>query len=332
MSANKRLLLAVCALIGVVVLGTLGYELIEGASLGDAAFMTLITVSTVGFGEAWPLSAAGRVWTALLIAGGILVVAVAFTSLQAMIIRGELRTVLGRRKLEDRIAKLEGHYIVCGYGRMGRLISAGLHERGKKVVVIDKSPDRTVEVGEAGMDYVLGDATDELTLKAAGVDKAAGVVTVLHGDAQNVYTTLTATDVRPDITVIARAEQTASEHKLKRAGAACVISPQTIGASRVVNLLVRPSVAHVVDVVAGGGEWEVEEFPIPRGSAFVGRSLRDINLRQRSNALVFAISGVEGTTSFNPDPATVLAAGDVLIVIGPAGIAEVLSELDTGTS
>lgn len=332
MPANKRLLLAVLALVGVVIVGTLGYELIEGVSLGDAAFMTLITVSTVGFGEAWPLSAAGRVWTALLIAGGILVVAVAFASLQAMIIRGELRTVLGRRKLEDRIAKLEGHYIVCGYGRMGRLISLGLHERGKQVVVVDNSPDRTVEVGEAGMDYVLGDATDELTLKAAGIEKAAGIVTVLHGDAQNVYTTLTATDVRPDITVIARAEQTTSEHKLKRAGATRVISPQTIGASRIVNLLVRPSVAHVVDVVAGGGEWEIEEFSIPRGSAFVGRSLRDINLRQRSNALVFAISGVAEATRFNPDPATVLAAGDVLIVIGPAGIAEALSELDTGTS
>lgn len=331
MKAQTRLLASLVALIAVVAGGALGYRLIEDrVGIGDAVYMTLITVSTVGFREVFELSAGGRAWTSLLIMLGILIVAVAFASVQAMIVGGELRTVLGRRKLEDRISRLSGHYIVCGYGRMGRLIAQGLKERGKTVVVTERDPQRTVVAGEDGVDYVLGDAADEAVLTNAGIERALGVISVLDTDAQNVYVTLTATGVRPGILMIARAEQPASEAKLTRAGATRVICPHTIGATRIVNLLVRPMVARDVDVFASGTDWEVEEYPLAEDSSFVGRSLREINLRQHCEAWVFAIRGASDDMDFNPDPAAQLQVGDVLIIIGPVGVAEAVARLGAG--
>lgn len=328
MRVRDKLLLAGMALVGILVVGTIGYHLIEDVGFADAAYMTIITVSTVGLQEVWDLSPAGRLWTSVLILVGILIVTLVFALLQAMIVSGEMRTLLGRRRLEDSIAKLSGHFIVCGYGRMGRLICAGLRERGKEVIVVDVSSDRTALAGEAGMNYVLGDAADEETLKAAGLERAAGVVSVLPSDAQNVYVALTASGVTTDVPVTARAEDPGSEKKLLRAGVRHVISPQAIGATRIVNLLIRPTVARIVDVVAGGGEWEVEEFPLRPASKLVGRTLQELNLRQTCDALVFAISRADGALDFNPNPVTKLQAEDVLIIVGPAGIAESLAALD----
>lgn len=326
MTGRQRLFASILALLCVLIVGTLGYWLLgDDVTIGAAAFMTLITVSTVGLGEVWQLDGGDRIWTAILIVLGILVVAVAFASLQAMIVGGELRSVLGRRKLDDHISKLSGHFVVCGYGRMGRQVAQGLVKKAKTVVVIDCDPDRTVIADEDGTDYVLGDAADEEVLLHAGLERAAGVIAVLGSDAHNVYVTLTATGIRPDIPVIARAEDPASESKLVRAGASRVISPHTIGANRIVNLLVRPNVAHIVDAVASGSDWEVEEFTLGAGSGFVGKSLREMNLRQRCNALVFAIRRQAGDVKFNPDPNTILQEGDVLVVIGPVGVADTLA-------
>lgn len=329
MHARIRLFIALFALLGVLLGGAAGYVLIEHVGIGEAAYMTLITVSTVGFGEEWHFSNAGRVWTSLVILVGVFIVTVVFASVQAMIVGGEIRTVLGRRKLDSRLGKLRDHYIVCGFGRMGRMISDGLRRRGKSVVVVDIDSERTIMVGEAGFDYVLGDASDEATLESAGIARAAGVVSVLPTDPQNVYVSLTAAGMCSGIAIMARAEYPASEQKLKRAGASHVICPQTIGATRMVNLLVRPTLTHVVDVVAGGTDWELEEFPILEGSAFAGRSLRELNLRQRSDALVFAMRRADGSLKLNPDPGTLLEVGDVLIVIGPSGITEALARLNS---
>jgi len=186
-------LLALLALLAVFLLGTGGYYFLEDdVGLGAAAYMTIITLSTVGFGEQWNLSPASKAWTGLIIVIGILVVTLAFASLQAMIVGGEFRTVLGRRKLKDRIQKLSGHYIICGYGRMGKLICRDLIAIRKKIVVVECDERRTPEVEEAGLDYVLGNAFEEVILCEAGIERAAGLVTVLRSDADNVFVTLTA--------------------------------------------------------------------------------------------------------------------------------------------
>ncbi|MCZ6816064.1 MAG: potassium channel protein [Planctomycetota bacterium] len=332
MDAHIRLMIAILALTGILTVGAIGFVLIEKVDIGEAAYMTLITVSTVGFGEQWDLSSAGKLWTSLIIMVGVLVVTMVFASVQAMIVGGEIRTVLGRRKLKDRIGRLREHFIVCGYGRMGKLISHGLRSRGKSVVVIDDDPERTVKVGEDGMEYVLGDATDEASLQAAGIERAAAVVSVLRNDPQNVYVTLTAAGMRSDVTIMARAEYPASEQKLIKAGASQVICPQTIGATRMLNLLVRPSLAHVVDIVAADTDWELDEFPIAKGSALAGQTLSALDLRRRIEATVFALRQANGELKLSPNPDTCLEVGDILIVIGPAGVTEALARIDSDRS
>ena len=327
MPAQKKLLIALFALLAVFLIGTLGYYLIEEkASFYDAAYMTILTISTVGFSEQWKLSEPARLWTSIVIIFGILVVTLAFASLQAMIVGGELRSVLGRRKLKDRIAKLKGHYIICGYGRMGGLIARDLRAEDNKVVVVDCDEKRTALVDEAGFDYVLGDASNEETLQEAGIDRSAGLVTVLCSDADNVIVTLTARGLREKMPIIARAENLNSEPKLKRAGATKVICPQAIGAMRAVSLLARPAVARLVDITMGGEEWEIDELVVQPGSRLEGRTLRDLNLREKAKAMVVAIHSADGQTSINPGPDHEVRVKDVMVVLGPSGATRALAD------
>lgn len=329
MTAQRKLLLAVLALMMVFVVGTAGYRLIEDVSIGQAAYMTIITISTVGFGHVWELSDTGKAWTGAIIVFGILVVTIAFASLQAMLVSGELRRVLGRRKLADKIGKMEGHFIVCGYGRMGKLISDHLRSHGKKVVVVETDDNRTMQAEEDGVAYVLGDATDEELLQDAGINRAGGLVTALAGDADNVFVTLTAATMRKDMPIIARAEFYESEPKLKRAGATHVVCPHAIGAIRMANLLARPAVAHLVDITTAGVEWEIEEAQIKPNSQLAGKTLKELHIRGKLNATVIAIRKADGKTQANPGANAIVEEGDHLVVIGPVGIADTLRSFES---
>jgi voltage-gated potassium channel len=333
MPAQKKLLIAVVALVAVFLIGTTGYHVIEeGVGLGDAAYMTIISISTVGYGHVWELSPTGRIWTAAILVFGLLIVTVALASLQAMIVGGELRGILGRRKLQNQISKLSGHYVLCGYGRMGKLIGDQLARRGKKVVVVERDTARTVLAEETATPYVLGDATHEKTLTAAGIERAGGLVAALGTDAENVFVTLTAAGMQKQLQIIARAEYFDSEPKLRRAGATHVVCPHAIGATRIANLLARPAIAHLVDITTAGSEWEIDEVPVAPESAMVGQSLRDLNLRDRCNAMVVAIRGADGKTRVNPSAKQTVGAGDVLVVIGPAGVASELRAAQSGAA
>ncbi|MCA9256816.1 MAG: NAD-binding protein, partial [Phycisphaerales bacterium] len=261
MPARQKLLLSILALLGVIFVGSLGYYfIVEGISFQQAVFQTVITVSTVGYGKEFNLDARGEWWTILVIIVGVLVVSLAFASLQAMIVGGEFRAVLGRQKLKDRIAKLRGHFIVCGFGRMGSQIAEELVGRGKQVVVVEHKAEHTAKISDQRMSYVLGDAADEKILEDAGIEHASALVTVLRSDADNVFVALTARGMRADLPIIARSEELDTERKLIRAGATRVICPQSIGASRIVNLLARPAVAKLVDLTMDATEWEMEEI------------------------------------------------------------------------
>lgn len=326
MDPRTRLIVALLVLLTVFLMGTAGYVVLEGASFGDAAYMTVLTLSTLG-GEVFRLHGAGRVWTALITVFGIGVVFAAFGMVTAMIVSGEIGRMLGSRKLHAQIDHLDLHVIVCGFGRMGSLVTEGLRERHVPVVVIDRDTERTREVEAIHALYVVGDAAEESTLIEAGILRARAMVCVLPHDSDNVFATLTARGLRKDLFIVSRAEQTGSEAKLLRAGASRVISTHAIGATRIANVLTRPHVVDFVDMAHRGVELEMDEFAITASSPMRGKTLRDAQIRQRANVMVVAIQHADGHTTFNPGPDAVLETGDTIITIGQAGSSSRLESL-----
>ncbi len=310
------------------VVGAGGYVLFAGAPLGDAAYMTLITLSTVGFKEAWDLDSIGRVWTAVVIVFGVGVVSVAYASLLTVFVGGEIRDVVGRRRVQSKIDKLVGHTILCGFGRMGAMAAELLRADQADVVVVEARKTVRPDLEAANLLFVIGDATEEDTLRAAGLARAGALVSTLPGDADNVYVTLTARSMRPDLHIVTRAEQAATEPKLRRAGANSVVCPQIIGAKRIADILLRPHVVDFFDVAARGVELEMDDYRIGADSALCNTTLRDSQLRQRTGAMVVAITRADGTSVFQPGADEVIRPGDRLILIGRAGTSGRLEEVD----
>ncbi|TFH38336.1 MAG: potassium channel protein [Chrysiogenales bacterium] len=228
--------------------GVLGYHLLEGMTLFDAFYMTMITISTVGFQEVHPLSVKGKILTLLLISTGIMIGAYTIGTLLRMFLEGEIRKTFGRRKLEKKISVLMNHYIVCGYGRIGSLVCKELQRHRKNFVVIENSIGSIERMESDGVLYIPADATTDETLLQAGIMKAAGIVTALGSDADNVFITLTAKGLRPDIFILARSSNDSNEKKLERAGATRVVSPYLIGGKRMAQVLIRPTVVDFIDI------------------------------------------------------------------------------------
>ncbi|MFH2128339.1 MAG: potassium channel family protein, partial [Pseudomonadota bacterium] len=237
----------VCSL-SVVLMGTLGYRWLEDYTWLESIYMTIITVTTVGFGEVRPLSSSGRIFTMVLMLSGVGTILYLLTTLTQLVVEGKLRELMGRRSLERAIRSLKDHYIVCGYGRIGALVTEMVREAGREVVVIDNNEEVTRRLEGEGIHYVLGSATEDESLLAAGVERAQGLIATVSSDADNVYIVLTAKDMRPDIFIIARATEPGSERKLKHAGADKVVSPYFIGARRIAQTVIRPSVADFIDL------------------------------------------------------------------------------------
>jgi voltage-gated potassium channel len=317
-SNNNRVTYGVAIVFTVLAGGTLGYMLIEGWNFFDALYMTITTVTTVGFGEVHPLSQSGRTFTMLLIAGGVGSVLYMLTVLAEEVVEGKLRQIMGRRTLERKIRALKDHYIICGYGRIGSLVTEMLRERGTELVVIETDPDITTRLETDGVHYVLGSATEEETLLAAGIDRAKGLVATVNSDADNVYIVLTAKGMRPDIFTIARATEPGSERKLKRAGADKVVSPYYIGARRIAQTVMRPSVADFIDLTFHSTDMalQMEELVVGQRSELRGVTLRDSGLRQKLDVIILAVKKSDGHMIFNPPAETMLTAGDTLIALG----------------
>jgi len=319
MQTRTRLIASLVVLLAIFTIGLTGFVVIEGVPIGDAAYWMTATLSTVGYGDVVARTWLGHVWAMVVIVLGVIAAAMTISFLQAMIVSGELRRVLGRRKLLNRIQQLHGHIIVCGYGRMGRLIANDLKQRGRSVVAIEQDPERTSQMEEQGLLYILGDATEEETLVQAGVMRARGLVAVLPHDADNVYVTLTARGLNAGLHIVTRAEQPGSEGKLKRAGADRVVSPHVSGATLICNMLTRPNVTDFFQVAAKGVDLEVDEVVVGEESPFCDKSLRELELRQAAGVMVVAVKRSDGNTSYNPGPDEVIHCEDTLILIGPAG-------------
>ena len=316
MEAWRRLRFGLAALVAVLVGGTVGY-LAFGFPLLDAVYQTVTTVSTVGFREVHPLSRGAEIFTIVLILVGVGTALYSLTLVLEAVVEGHLSEVYGRRRMERQIARMTGHVIVCGFGRVGRNLAQYLAGAGDDVVVIERNPERaTAAEDTAGV--VRGDATSDEVLREAGIDRARVLVTALNTDAENLFVTLTARGLREDLFIVARARVESSEAKLAQAGADRVVNPQGIGGARMAAFVLQPHVAEFLDVVMHDGslEFRLAEVPVPDGSPLASKSLREAHIRDSTGALILALRDAEGEFTTNPTPETVLAAGQILIAIG----------------
>jgi voltage-gated potassium channel len=302
--------------VGVFVLGTLGY-LAFGLSLIDAAYMTLTTVTTVGFREITEpeVTNGEKIFTMALIVVGVGTMLYTLTLVVQMVVEGQLREFVGRRRMDKMISDMRGHTIVCGWGRVGRAVAHDLRAAGRDVVVIDVDPERLRDVD---FPTVVGDATLDATLTSAGIERAVALVAALEGDAENLFVTMSSKAINPSLFIVARARQEESIDKLSRAGADRVVNPQELGAARMASFVVQPNVAEFVDVVMHerSMDFRMQEVEIPPGSPLAGRTLRDANLRQQAGVLVLALRGDDGAFQTNPDPEAVLHPHNVVIAVG----------------
>jgi voltage-gated potassium channel len=314
----KQLRISLLLLACTLLFGTLGLHLVEKMPLFDAFYMTIITISTVGFSELQPLSPYGRVITIITISTGITIGAYTLGSLLRMFIEGEFGKVFGRRKLEKNISALKGHYIICGFGRIGRIICDELGSENILFVVIEESPSKNEELEERGYLYLNMDATSEEALIKAGIMKAKGIVTAVRSDANNVFITLTAKGLQPDIFVLSRASDVKNEAKLIKAGASRVVSPYILGGRRMAEVLKRPTVVDFIDIAMANRHLGLmmEEARVGPNSTLIGKNLIDSHLRKDYGVIIVAIKKSSGQMVFNPLPAETLEAEDVIVVLG----------------
>lgn len=333
MSSRRNLFIALGVLFAIYWIGAFGYMAI-GRLVGpevrffDALYMVAITIPTVGYREVVPETFWFELWTIVIVVFGVSAAAIAVSSFTGLIVSGEIGRMIGSRKLESRIKHLTNHVIVCGFGRMGRLVVQRLMERHVPLVVVEHDAQACRLIEELGQLYVIADASEESALEKAGIEHARALVTVLASDADNVFVALSARQLNPGIKIIARAEQMSSVSKLSRAGADRVISTQAIGAERIVNVLTRPHLVDFVDVAARGVELEMGEFVVSPSSPIAGKTLLESNIRQAADVMVVAIRREDGTTRFNPGASEIMEPKDTLITIGPLGAVSRLEALE----
>jgi voltage-gated potassium channel len=315
----SRQLRLVVVLFGLLVAaGTVGYSLIEGWSPTESLYMTVITLSTVGFGEVRPLTPGGRAFTVALILVGVGGVAYLFSSLAEYVVAGELQGTLQRRRMQHKIDGISNHYIVCGYGRVGRHVARELEANGAQVVVIDIDSTKIDRAERSNLLFIVGDASDDEVLQRAGIARARGLVAATGNDADNVFITLSARSIRQDLTIVVRAIMPDSEHKLRMAGADHVVLPHAIGGRRMAGMLMRPTVVDFLDVVMHSENLELwlEDIPVGPGCQLANCSVGDALIRTRTGANVLAIRTAEGKLQTNVSAADVLGAGDVVVALG----------------
>jgi len=313
----RRLATAGALFFSLLALGVVGYALIEGWSFLDALYMTVTTVSTVGFREVKPLSTGGQVFTLFLIVFGVGVFFYAFTALVQIAVEGEVGRMLGVTRMKARIGGLKEHYILCGFGRVGEEVARELKARGTPFVIVDSNPDALERARRYGYLPVEGDATSDVALQEAGIGRAACLLAASDSDSGNTYITLTARALNPEIFIVARAGQPVNEPKLKRAGADRVISPYLLAGRRMVLSALQPLMVDFVDTLTRGrhGEQMLAELEVTEDSSLAAVPVREVHSLCPS-ATILGIQKEDGRLIVTPRPDEVLAVGDRLMVLG----------------
>jgi voltage-gated potassium channel len=323
-----QLLLGICIMCLVFVFGLSVFMFIEGWSFVDSFYMMVITLSTVGFGEIQPLSDRARLLTSAIIILGVGNFAYIVGSFTKMIVDGHLHNLLWRRKVQRRIDKLDNHYIICGFGRIGSVVVQEILKVSSDIVVIEHSPELIELLKRDGIMHLCGDATDDAVLMAAGIKRAKSIVTTLTDEAANVYATLTARQLNPGISIIARANNASHITRLEFAGADRVVLPHLIGGVRMAHTVLRPTVTDFLDLaVRGNIDLQLEQLAISPNSAYVGKNLMESNIRKDYDLIIVAIKRDDGTLVFNPGSREVLCAKDTLITLGRQTDLQRISEL-----
>ena len=302
-----------------LLIGTFGYMLLENTGFWMGLYLTIITVFTVGYGDIVPVHDSGRIFTVFLVITSVSFVFYVFSKITETMIEGELRGLYKRRKMHRQISRLKEHYIICGFGRIGKEICKILKESKRPFVVIEKDTEEIRNLEELQYLRLQGDASDDDVLLQAGIEQARGLVSVVASDADNLYITLTARGLSPHLFIMARSSGTpGAQIKLKRAGATRVISPYSIGARRMAHLIVRPTVTDFIDLTMRAGELDLimEELLVSPDSRLNGKNLINSEIRKKYDVIVVAIKRQDGSMLFNPKPDTVILAGDILIVLG----------------
>lgn len=319
---GKRLVGALLLLMALEVAGALGYILIEGASFHDAVYMAAITLTAVGYEEVVPLSPAGRNFTIALLLGGFTWMGIWFAILTSFVVELDLAHVFRRRRIMKAIEETSDHVVICGAGRTGGKVAEELASRGQEFVIIERNPDRVEDLLEVSPDLkvIQGDATTDQNLEAAGIQRARGLVASLSADTDNLFVCLSARDLNPDLTIVARAYEEETMSKLYRAGADHVVSPNVSSAVRMASVIIRPSVLSFLDVATRSEEvsLRLEEAPISEDSPLSGQTLAEARIPEKTGLIVIALRKADDHEEFvyNPVAETRLEPGDALIVLG----------------
>lgn len=320
----KRFLFVIAYVVLLLVVGTAGYQFVGGWDLSDALYMTVITITAVGYQEVRALTDAGRAFTTFLLAGGITAMGLWFALITSAIVEMDLAQAFRERTLMKKIRKLDDHVVVCGAGRTGRQVIREMKASGTPYVVVEKDPDRAAHVADIDPDALVleSDATRDETLEEAGIREARGLVAALSADTDNLFVCLSARDLNPGLTIVARAYDEEGMGKLYKAGADHCVSPNITGGTRMASMLLRPQVVSFLDVVTGLEDMplRLEEVRVPEGSQLADHTLQEASIPQKTGLIVIAISHREaqdeGRLVYNPGPDERVRPGDVLIVLG----------------
>jgi len=314
----RRLLFIALTIAATLLIGTVGFVLIERYPPFDAFYMTLITMTTVGYAEVHPLSQVGRVFNSFLIIFGVTTIFIAVGAMTQTIVELEIGDVLGKRRNKRMIEKLKDHFIICGFGRVGRGAAAELRHAGSPFVVVDSSPQRADMALQAGMLALVADATRDEVLCAAGVERARGLVAALATDADNLFVLLSAKGLNPKLYVATRAAEEGAEEKMRRAGADAVYAPYAITGHRLAQSLLQPHVVQFLDFTTNdiGMDMAIEQVRVAETSEVVSKTIKELQIRREVGVIVMAVRKREGHMIFNPPADTAVEGGDYLIVMG----------------
>lgn len=327
-----KIMRGVMMLAMVLLIGTIGYMVIEEWQLLDALYMTVITITTVGYGEIRQVSEPGRIFTIFIIFAGMGILGYTFGMVAQAMVEFHVRSILGRRKLGLKIKSLKDHYIMCGYGRIGRIIAQELNSNKIPVIVIDQNPDSKEALENQDIPYIIDDATSEDVLIEAGIERAKGLIAVVESDADNLFITMTARGLNSDLYILARADEEQTQKKLLRGGADRVVLPYLIGGHKMAQTIVKPAVTDFLELTVHNKDIELklEELLVGKGSRLNGVTLVDSGIRQETNIIILAIRKKDGEMSFNPSSQTRIESGDTLISLGYSGDLERLSKMLSG--
>ena len=331
MDIRLRLIFIICLLLAVFMIGTIGFSIIEDFSPLESVYMTVITLSSVGFQEVRPLSVQGKIFTILLIILGMGTVFYGFTTIIAAVVEGRVKELLRRRKMERRISSLKGHVIVCGIEETARCIIEELENTRTAFVIVNNEVSSWLESKDyKDILYIEGDPSEETVLKKAGVDKAKGLIAALGNDTQNVFVVLTARELSPSLRIVARTAERESEQKFLRAGANAVVCPSRIGGLRLASEIIRPAVVDFLDVMMRGRDLtlRIEEAYVSPDSKFVNKTIAETDIGRKTGVIIVAIKeAATGRYLYNPSAETLIKEGDRLIALGEIGQIENLRKI-----